>query len=91
MKLFGTMLMAGLATLSVANSVQLETLRWGVQRDILSLDPHSYGDTFTIAAMNHVYEGLVRYDANLAIEPALAESWAIADDNVTWTFTLRRA
>ncbi len=46
----------------------------GASRDIYSLDPYSYGDSYTLSFLNHVYEGLVRYDAELKIEPALAES-----------------
>jgi peptide/nickel transport system substrate-binding protein len=66
------------------------TLRWMSHRDLTSLDPHAVGDSFTIAALNHVYEGLVRYDEHLRIEPALATSWAVADDGMTWTFQLRQ-
>ena len=51
--------------------VQAETLRWAAARDIGSLDPDSFGDTFTLAFLNHVYEALVRYDDKLQIEPAL--------------------
>ncbi|MGY6411048.1 MAG: ABC transporter substrate-binding protein [Alkalilacustris sp.] len=76
-------------TLAAPLALSAETLRWVAARDILSLDPYSFGDTFTIAVMNHVYEGLVRYDENLEIEPALATEWSVADDNVTWTFRLR--
>jgi peptide/nickel transport system substrate-binding protein len=50
-------------------------LRWGASRDMGSLDPYSYGSTFTISTLNHAYEGLVRYDDQLKIEPALATSW----------------
>ncbi|TQE99309.1 MAG: ABC transporter substrate-binding protein [Spiribacter salinus] len=64
-------------------------LDWGANRDVGSLDPYSYGDSFTINVLNHVYEGLVRYDRDLVIEPALATSWEILDDQVTWRFTLR--
>lgn len=64
-------------------------LTWGASRDIGSLDPYSYGDSFTINVLNHVYEGLVRYDRDLRIEPALATAWEILDDQVTWRFTLR--
>ena len=67
---------------------QAATLRWGSARDIGSLDPDSYGDTFTLAFLNHVYEGLVRYDANLQIEPALATSWEILSPT-RWRFHLR--
>ena len=52
------------------------TLRWAASRDIGSLDPDSFGDTFTLAFLNHVYEALVRYDENLKVEPALATSWS---------------
>ncbi len=64
------------------------TMRWGSSRDIGSLDPDSYGDTFTLAFLNHVYEGLVRYDARLQIEPALATSWEILTPT-RWRFHIR--
>ncbi|WQO67774.1 ABC transporter substrate-binding protein (plasmid) [Sinorhizobium medicae] len=66
-----------------------ETLKWGAARDIYSLDPYSYGDSYTLSFLNHIYEGLVRYDANLKIEPALAESWETVSDTV-WRFHLRK-
>lgn len=65
-----------------------ETLKWGAARDIYSLDPYSYGDSYTLSFLNHVYEGLVRYDADLQIEPALAASWEQVSDTV-WRFHLR--
>ena len=64
------------------------TLRWGAQRDIGSLDPDSFGDTFTLAFLNHVYEGLVRYDGMLKVEPALATSWELVSPAM-WRFHLR--
>ncbi len=65
------------------------TLRWAANRDIGSLDPDSFGDTFTLAFLNHTYEALVRYDANLKIEPALATSWEVIEPTV-WRFHLRQ-
>ncbi len=50
-------------------------MKWGAGREIASLDPYSYGETFTLSVLNHVYEGLVRYTGDLKIEPALAQSW----------------
>jgi peptide/nickel transport system substrate-binding protein len=67
---------------------QAATLRWAASRDIGSLDPDSYGDTFTLAFLNHVYEALVRYDEHLKIEPALATSWEMIEPTV-WRFHLR--
>ncbi len=80
---------SGLLVLASASFGLANTLRWVSQRDLTSLDPHAVGDSFTIAALNHVYEGLVRYDERLRIEPALATSWSVADDGMTWTFRLR--
>ena len=67
---------AALAALA-AGAAEAKTLKWGANREIVSLDPYSYGDTFTLAVLNHVYEGLVRYNDKLKIEPALATSWEI--------------
>ncbi|MCP5150603.1 MAG: ABC transporter substrate-binding protein [Ectothiorhodospiraceae bacterium] len=80
------------ATLAAAPLVatHANTLKWGANRDIGSLDPYSYGDSFTINVLNHVYEGLVRYDRDLKIEPALATSWEVMADGVTWRFKLRQ-
>lgn len=65
-----------------------ETLKWAAARDIYSLDPYSYGDSYTLSFLNHIYEGLVRYDDQLKIEPALAESWENISETV-WRFKLR--
>jgi len=37
----------------------------------------------------NVYEGLVRIDRNGEIVPALAESWTVSEDGLTWTFQLK--
>lgn len=37
-----------------------------------------------------IYEGLVGLDASYGLKPRLAESWDIAPDNKTFTFTLRK-
>ncbi|MBK1869368.1 ABC transporter substrate-binding protein [Taklimakanibacter albus] len=67
--------LAAALMLPLAAAATAAELRWGASRDIDSLDPYSYGSTFTISTLNHVYEGLVRYDDQLKIEPALATSW----------------
>lgn len=69
--------LGALAALAIPLAAQVDAaeLRWGASRDIGSLDPYSYGSTFTISTLNHAYEGLVRYDDQLKIEPALATSW----------------
>ncbi|WP_136616594.1 MULTISPECIES: ABC transporter substrate-binding protein [Mesorhizobium] len=76
-------------TLTTFSAAAENVLKWGAQRDVVSLDPYSYGDTFTIAVLNHVYEGLVRYDEKLQIAPALATSWEVVSPTV-WRFHLRK-
>lgn len=82
------LLAAALLAAAAPSPAGAATLRWAAARDIGSLDPVSFGDTFTLAFLNHVYEGLVRYDANLKIEPALAERWEILEPT-RWRFHLR--
>ncbi len=73
----------------ISGAAEAKTLKWGAAREIASLDPYSYGDTFTLSVLNHVYEGLVRYTGDLKIEPALAESWETVSPTV-WRFKLRQ-
>jgi peptide/nickel transport system substrate-binding protein len=72
-----------------AEAQQGKTLKWGASREIASLDPYSFGETFTLSVLNHVYEGLVRYTGDLKIEPALAESWETTSPTL-WRFKLRK-
>ena len=74
--------------LACAGGAQAETFRLGTSGDLYGLDPHSMTDSFTVSFLNHVYEALVRYDADLKIEPALATSWEQIDET-TVRYTLR--
>lgn len=80
-------LLAALALGSPA--VGARTLVWSAASDALSMDPHSSNVSFTAAFVSNVYEGLVRFDDRLRIEPALAESWTQVGPT-TWRFVLRR-
>jgi len=51
------------------------TLKWAAQNDVITLDPHSQNHATTNGIMQHVYEGLVRYDKKFSVEPSLATSW----------------
>ena len=83
-----SVLAGALVAAFIGTGAMAETVRWGAPRDIVSLDPYSYGDSYTINFLNHIYEGLVRYNRDLKIEPALATSWEIVSPT-TWRFKLR--
>ncbi len=53
------------------------------------LDPHMTSAYASFQVLENVYDTLVQPGADLSMEPALAESWDISADNLTWTFTLR--
>lgn len=52
-------------------------------------DPHLTSAFASFQVLENVYDTLVQPGDDLAMEGALAESWEISDDNLTWTFTLR--
>lgn len=64
------------------------TLRFLARLDADELDPHVGTDTTSIIAGALIYEGLVE-NVRGEIQPLLAESWEISDDNLTYTFQLR--
>jgi ABC-type transport system substrate-binding protein len=49
-------------------------------------------DTIAIGTVTrNIFEGLTRYNpVSGEVEPALAESWTVSDDKLTYTFTLRQ-
>lgn len=53
-----------------------------------TLDPHLESEFVSFAIASHVYEGLTRLDADLRVEPALAERWE-SPDALRWRFRLR--
>ena len=80
--LFVTLFLASLA----ANAA---TLRWAAQNDILTLDPHSQNHATTHSILQHVYEGLTRYNKKYEVEPCLAVSWKELSPT-HWRFNLRK-
>jgi peptide/nickel transport system substrate-binding protein len=66
------------------------TLRVGLSADPAELDPHKTNLTAAWHVIEHVYEGLLSTNAALEPVPALAESWEISEDGLTYTFNLRQ-
>lgn len=63
--------------------------RYNESAGIATLDPAFAKDQALIWAATQLYNGLVRLDSNLNIEPCIAKSWSISDDGLLYTFTLR--
>ncbi|HYJ12164.1 MAG TPA: ABC transporter substrate-binding protein [Thermomicrobiales bacterium] len=64
-------------------------LRIGVQGDPTNLDPHLTVLAAAGVVIDMVYDGLIQVDADLQPQPSLAASWTVAEDGLTYTFTLR--
>ena len=54
-----------------------------------SMDPGDHTASFTAAVLEPMYEGLVRRNAKLELEPALATAWRAEAGGMRWVFTLR--
>ncbi|GHG32699.1 ABC transporter substrate-binding protein [Paracoccus aerius] len=88
MNLFTTIAAALALSVSAAAVHAENTLKWGSRADIYSLDPNSIPSTANLAFLNHIYEGLVRYDPTFGLEPALATEWELVE-GPAWRFKLR--
>jgi oligopeptide transport system substrate-binding protein len=54
------------------------------------LDPGITNNSFAAPFLFNLFEGLITYDKDNNIIPALAESWTISDDGTVYTFRLRQ-
>ena len=81
--LAGTLL-AGIGAAQAKDSVTV-----GMQLEPPGLDPTA-GAASAIREVTYanIYEGLTRIDAKGEVQPALAESWTISPDGLTYTFKL---
>lgn len=55
----------------------------------ITWDPARAGDSSSANVIAQVFEGLTAFDANSAVQPALADSWQASDDGRQLTFHLR--
>ena len=80
-----------LAFLFVFASTQTfaKTIKWSMQGDSLTLDPHAQNEGPTTQVSRQVYEALVTRGLDMSIEPQLATDWKTTDPN-TWVFNLRK-
>jgi len=56
-----------------------------------SLDPINIKDVVSFHIVSQIYEPLLRFDEkDLMLQPLLAESWEVSEDNLTHTFNLKK-
>lgn len=67
-----------------------EVFRYNEHGNITSLDPAFAKDQRNIWPDNQLYNGLVKLDDSLNIQPELARSWLISEDGLTYVFDLRK-
>jgi peptide/nickel transport system substrate-binding protein/oligopeptide transport system substrate-binding protein len=53
------------------------------------LDPARAADVYGITAIQQIFDGLVQFDENLNVMPAIAESWRVSRDGLTYRFYLK--
>ena len=70
------------------SSAWAKTIKWSMQGDSLTLDPHAQNEGPTTQVSRQVYEALVTRGLDMSIGPQLAHKWATVDEN-TWYFYLR--
>ncbi len=83
------LLAAGLQAPQTARA-EGNTLVMAWATDATGLDPHKQTAFASLRLLELIYEPLVTLDADLEIQPALAESWAFSDDGRQLYFTLRQ-
>jgi peptide/nickel transport system substrate-binding protein len=75
---------AALAAPSVAQTLDIAT-----DQSPVGLDPHVATAFSTALIAGNIYEGLTAIDRDLRVVPALARSWTVSEDGLTYVFKLR--
>jgi peptide/nickel transport system substrate-binding protein/oligopeptide transport system substrate-binding protein len=77
------------------NVVQAQPRKGGVYRAALpwrpeALHPAFVTSNYSATLVHQIFDGLVQFDKNLNVVPAIASSWQVSPDGLTYRFTLRR-
>ena len=67
-----------------------QVLDWSYLAELATLDPSKVSDAYSGDIINNSMEGLYRLGKNSKIEPGLATQTEVSDDNLTYTFKLRK-
>lgn len=69
---------------------EVKPLNFALQGNPDTLDPHKTAGTLTFQTLKSIYDTLAEPDQEGKIIPALASSWDVSDDSLTWTFHLQK-
>ena len=88
----GGVFIAALATAAFASGAreQVKALNFALSGNPDTLDPHKTAGTLTFQTIRSVYDTLVEPNMSGQIVPALAQSWEVSPDSLTWVFHLRK-
>ncbi len=69
---------------------ETQVFRYNESSNISSLDPAFAKDQRNIWATHQLFNGLVRLDDALQVQPDIATHWTISEDALVYTFSLRK-
>ncbi len=69
---------------------EVKPLNFALSGNPDTLDPQKTSGTLTFQTVKSIYDTLAEPDENGVIVPALAESWDVSADSLTWTFHLKK-
>ncbi len=67
----------------------VKVARTAISSELDNINPWLSAAADTKAVMGNVFEGLLSYDETGKLIPALAESWQVSEDGLSYTFNLR--
>jgi oligopeptide transport system substrate-binding protein len=65
------------------------TLRRGISAQVDTLDPHRSSAAWENIVIGDMFHGLMQHTPDGQVIPAVADSWEISEDGLTWTFRLK--
>src|SRR5579875_3205576 len=88
MKASTSVLFGAVLCIAAATTTHAATFRWANDGDVGAMDPDTRQETVQLSFLANIYEPLVRRNADLKLEPALATSWEQTSPTA-WRFHLR--
>lgn len=77
-----------LLLLSCRSEVREDSISIGLMGELITLDPFMRSEAITYSVNSNIFESLVKFDSNMAVQPSLATSWD-NPDTLSWIFHLR--